>query len=126
MPTKGGREEKEQATAIATTTIATPTTSLAIIEPNDEDLVTTSENLWKEDTLTNEAESSPSQLTTIRNTSDARGIFSNMVKTLNKCKSSFWSHSFQFCGHQKEVSVELLLTIQRERNENHWWQPHLD
>ncbi|KAI9565703.1 putative serine proteise stubble [Daphnia sinensis] len=84
MPTKGGREEKEQASAVTTTTIATPTTSLAIIEPNDEDLVTTSENLWKEDTLTNEAESLPAQQTTIRNTSDARGIFSNMVKTINR------------------------------------------
>lgn len=91
MPTKGDREEKEQVSA--TTTIATPTTSLAIIEPSEKD-VTTPEYLWKEDKLTNEAESSPAQQTTIRNTSDARGIFSNMVKTLNKCKSTIWSLFF--------------------------------
>ena len=81
MPTKGGREEKEQVSAII---METPTTSLAVVDSNDNEVVT--ENLWKEEKLTNDEDSTPGQQTSIRNTSDARGIFSNMVKTINKCK----------------------------------------
>ncbi|EFX61102.1 hypothetical protein DAPPUDRAFT_122544 [Daphnia pulex] len=81
MPTKGGREEKEQVSA-TTTTAATPSTSLAVVDSSDNEVVT--ENLWKEEKLANDDESEAGQQSTIRNTSDARGIFSNMVKTINK------------------------------------------
>ena len=81
MPTKGGREEKEQVPA---TTVATPTTSLTVVDSNDNEVVT--ENLWKEEKLASDDKSEADQHSNIRNTSDARGIFSNMVKTINKCK----------------------------------------
>lgn len=85
MPTKGGREEKEVFTALTTTTEATTTTtSLSInVQSNEFETEATTESFWKEGELAEESQ--PGQ-PGIRNTSDARGIFSNMVKTLNRCK----------------------------------------
>lgn len=115
MPTKGGREEKEQVSATTTTT-ATPTTSLAVVDSSDNEVVT--ENLWKEEKLANDDESEAGQQSTIRNTSDARGIFSNMVKTINKCKCPTLIEFF--CEYNCSYSATLLLTIRGERKENHW------
>ena len=67
MPTKGGREEKEQVSAII---METPTTSLAVVDSNDNEVVT--ENLWKEEKLTNDEDSTPGQQTSIRNTSEIK------------------------------------------------------
>ncbi len=120
MPTKGGREEKEQVSA-TTTTVATPTTSLAVVDSSDNEVVT--ENLWKEEKLANDDESEAGQQSTIRNTSDARGIFSNMVKTINKCKCPTL---IEFFGEFNcNYPATLLLTIRGERKENHWWEPCL-
>jgi hypothetical protein len=112
MPTKGGREEKEQVSA-TTTSMETPTTSLAVVDSNDNEVVT--ENLWKEEKLTTDEDSTPGQQTSIRNTSDARGIFSNMVKTINKCKCPPLSFFF------KNNFINIVVNdTRRERKENHW------
>lgn len=78
---KGGREEKEAAGGTTT-----ETTFLATFETNEYEIATTTESFWKEDELANEADTGLHQQANIRNTSDARGIFSNMVKTINRCK----------------------------------------
>lgn len=84
MPAKGSREEKD-AVAVAITTPTAVTTFSTGIELDYETAATT-ESFWKEDELTNESDLTSGQHANIRNTSDARGIFSNVLKTINRCK----------------------------------------
>lgn len=83
-PSKSNREEKQEQPAVTTTTAAT----LSISSHNPEsdlhvdETATTTESFWTDSGSQDEL-----QHANIRNASDARGIFSNIVKTLNRGKS---------------------------------------
>lgn len=83
MPAKGGREEKEP---VITTEAAPSTTALADVDLDTEEVTKTTISFIKDQETTSDSETVPAQQAGIRNASDARGIFSNMVKTLNRCK----------------------------------------
>lgn len=91
---KGFREGKEQNAKLKTTTPSTTTTTNAVTdvspEPSDDEIKTTTVEAL-EDALVNEAYDEGEldiRLGNIThlNESNARGIMSNLVKAVNKCK----------------------------------------
>jgi len=93
-PSKRNREEKQEQPAVTTTTTTVATTTLSISSHNPEndlhvdDTATTTESFWTDSG--NQDELHELQHANIRNASDARGIFSNIVKTLNRGKTTFF------------------------------------
>lgn len=90
---KGGREEKDATNAPVTTD------NIDVLDAT----TTTTEHVWTaDDASLTESVSLPGETST-RNASDARGIFSNMVKTINKCKSYpiIYSNSLFICSFLK-------------------------
>lgn len=104
VPSKSNREEKQDQPA-ATTAVGTPTTAIAV---TDNSLITSSSSSGPESDLHVEETSTTTEISfwtdsghqdglhehelnqaNIRNASDARGIFSNIVKTLNRGKNKF-------------------------------------
>ena len=114
MPTKAGREEKEAASTTTTTTEPTTSTSLANVESNEFETEVATESFWKEGETAYELESGKAN---IRNSSDARGIFSNMVKTINRCKYTLGLYCSVKRDTEREKGNPSVLYRRRKRRE---------